>query len=99
MKLSNRETATSSEEADVSSNGGRRGNPSPSLVSDQGSLSDPLRWRVLRDGALPGPVNMARDHALATELRPGTGVLRPLLNRMGLGSEIIAVLERDLCKT
>jgi lipoate-protein ligase A len=31
---------------------------------------------VLKDGALPGAVNMARDHALATESKSGNGVLR-----------------------
>ncbi len=60
----------------MSSKGGRRGNPSPSLLSDEGSVPDFLRWRVVKDGALPGAVNMARDHALAVELEPGTGVLR-----------------------
>ena len=36
----------------------------------------PLSWRVLVDEALPGPANMARDHALAELARPGTGTLR-----------------------
>jgi lipoate-protein ligase A len=31
---------------------------------------------VVTDPALPGPVNMARDHGLALSLLPGTGVLR-----------------------
>lgn len=35
-----------------------------------------LRWRVLLDPPLPGHVNMARDHALATSLKDGEGVLR-----------------------
>lgn len=35
-----------------------------------------LDWRVLEDSPLPGPRNMARDHALARELREGTGVFR-----------------------
>ncbi len=52
--------------------GGGRDHPSPSLVSAQG----PLRWRVLRDGPLPGATNMARDHGLAASLRSGEGVLR-----------------------
>ena len=36
----------------------------------------PLSWRVLVDEPLPGPANMARDHALAALARPGTGTLR-----------------------
>ncbi len=36
----------------------------------------PLSWRVLVDEPLPGAANMARDHALATLARPGTGTLR-----------------------
>ena len=36
----------------------------------------PLPWRVLVDEPLPGPANMARDHALASLARPGTGTLR-----------------------
>ncbi len=36
----------------------------------------PLFWRVLVDEPLPGAANMARDHALATLARPGTGTLR-----------------------
>lgn len=35
-----------------------------------------LSWRVLVDEPLPGPANMARDHALAALARPGTGTLR-----------------------
>lgn len=54
------------------SRGGGRGHPSPSAVSDHGTL----RWRVVRDPPLPGHVNMARDHALALCLQPGEGVLR-----------------------
>lgn len=34
------------------------------------------RWRVMVDGALPGPHNMARDHALAATLADGEAVLR-----------------------
>lgn len=52
--------------------GGRRDPPSPSVVSRPGIL----QWRVVTDPALPGPVNMARDHGLALSLRRGTGVLR-----------------------
>ncbi|MDE2794923.1 MAG: hypothetical protein OXL34_08915 [Gemmatimonadota bacterium] len=36
----------------------------------------PLSWRVLVDEPLPGPANMARDHALAELARPRTGTLR-----------------------
>ena len=36
----------------------------------------PARWRVLLDGEWSGAENMARDHALARELRSGTGILR-----------------------
>ena len=35
-----------------------------------------LSWRVLVDEPLPGPANMARDHAMAALARPGTGTLR-----------------------
>ncbi len=35
-----------------------------------------LSWRILVDEALSGPANMARDHALAAELRPRTGTVR-----------------------
>lgn len=35
-----------------------------------------LAWRLVLDDPLPGPDNMARDHALAELLEPGTGVLR-----------------------
>ena len=35
-----------------------------------------LSWRILVDEALPGATNMARDHAIAAELRPGTGTVR-----------------------
>ncbi len=37
---------------------------------------DPVSWRVLTDGALPGAINMARDQALAERLKPGTGSVR-----------------------
>ncbi len=37
---------------------------------------DSLSWRVLVDEALPGARNMARDHALAMESRPGAGTVR-----------------------
>ena len=33
-------------------------------------------WRVVVDAALSGAANMARDHALAAALRPGTGTVR-----------------------
>jgi len=58
--------------------GGGRDHLSPSVVSGTEPLSDSseLRWRVLNDPALPGPVNMARDHGLALSLQAGTGVLR-----------------------
>ena len=35
-----------------------------------------LSWRVLVDEPLPGPANMARDHALAELARPGSATLR-----------------------
>lgn len=35
-----------------------------------------LNWRVLLDGGLPGAANMARDHALALNARPGEGTVR-----------------------
>ncbi len=35
-----------------------------------------LSWRIVTDGALSGAANMARDHALAQALRPGTGTVR-----------------------
>ena len=37
---------------------------------------DSLSWRGLVDEPLSGAANMARDHALAAELSPGTGVVR-----------------------
>ncbi|MFH1764601.1 MAG: hypothetical protein ABIF09_10455 [Gemmatimonadota bacterium] len=52
--------------------GGGRDHPSPSVIS----APESLRWRVLRDGPLPGATNMARDHGLAASLRAGEGVLR-----------------------
>ena len=39
-------------------------------------MAHALSWRVLVDPPLPGVVNMARDHALADELKPGGAVLR-----------------------
>jgi lipoyl(octanoyl) transferase len=51
---------------------GGRGDLSPPAVS----VHDLLRWRVIRDPALPGHVNMARDHALTLFLGPDEGVLR-----------------------
>ena len=38
--------------------------------------SGALGWRVLVDDALSGAANMARDHALAATVRPGTGTVR-----------------------
>ena len=35
-----------------------------------------LSWRIVSDGARSGAANMARDHALAQALRPGTGTVR-----------------------
>jgi len=35
-----------------------------------------LRWRILRDGPLPGAENMARDHALTRIVASGEGLLR-----------------------
>ncbi len=62
----------------VGPNGGRRDHSSPSVFSGSDGSPDPipLRWRVLYDPALTGPVNMARDHALADCLQDGQGVLR-----------------------
>ena len=41
------------------------------------ALDDSSReWRVIVDPALAGAANMARDHALAAALRPGTGTVR-----------------------
>ena len=37
---------------------------------------DSLTWRLRIDGALPGALNMARDHALALSLGPGAAALR-----------------------
>lgn len=72
MRFSNRETVTSSEKRVPKSGGGRRGYPSPSVVS----AADSLRWRVVKDAPLPGAINMARDHGLAVSLQAGAGVLR-----------------------
>lgn len=49
---------------------------SPEAVGRRRSLDEDLTWRVLVDGALAGATNMARDHALAAELRPGTATVR-----------------------
>ena len=35
-----------------------------------------LSWRIVSDGARSGAANMARDHAIAEALRPGTGTVR-----------------------
>lgn len=40
------------------------------------ALEHSLSWRVLVDEPLTGAANMARDHALASGLRPGNGTLR-----------------------
>ncbi len=48
----------------------------PEAVGERRSRDEDLDWRVLVDGALPGAANMARDHALAAELRPGTATVR-----------------------
>ena len=38
--------------------------------------ADSLTWRSCVDGALPGALNMARDHALALSLAPDSATLR-----------------------
>lgn len=48
----------------------------PEAAGGRRNRDEDLDWRVLVDGALPGAANMARDHALATELRPGTATVR-----------------------
>ena len=48
----------------------------PEAVGERRNPDEELAWRVLVDGALPGATNMARDHALAAELRPGTATVR-----------------------
>lgn len=48
----------------------------PEAVGEPRKAAGDLNWRVLVDGALSGPANMARDHALAAELRPGTATVR-----------------------
>lgn len=40
------------------------------------SPDEELNWRILVDEALPGAANMARDHALAAGLHPGTATVR-----------------------
>lgn len=40
------------------------------------AMHEDLSWRVLVDGTLSGAANMARDHAVAAALRPGTGTVR-----------------------
>ena len=48
----------------------------PEGAGERRNRDEELAWRVLVDGALPGATNMARDHALAAELRPGTATVR-----------------------
>lgn len=48
----------------------------PEAAGERRNRDEDLDWRVLVDGALPGAANMARDHALAAELRPGTATVR-----------------------
>lgn len=48
----------------------------PDAAGRHRNRDEDLSWRILVDGALPGAVNMARDHALAAELRPGTATVR-----------------------
>lgn len=45
--------------------------PGPARMMDPG-----LSWRIISDGAQSGAANMARDHAMAAALRPGTGTVR-----------------------
>lgn len=44
-------------------------------AAPKGEGSD-LAWRILLDDACPGPVNMARDHALALSAVAGAGTVR-----------------------
>lgn len=71
----------------ISSDGGASAPGAPPIGAGESSrLTDipppdrtegpPARWRILLDGDRGGAENMARDHALARELRTGTGVLR-----------------------
>ncbi|NNF39347.1 MAG: lipoate--protein ligase family protein, partial [Gemmatimonadetes bacterium] len=39
-------------------------------------MSDTRTWSVRVDSAAAGPLNMARDHAMALSVGPGTGCLR-----------------------
>ena len=48
----------------------------PAAEVDAPAAEPSLTWRVLVDEPLGGAANMARDHALAAGLRPGTGTLR-----------------------
>ncbi len=48
----------------------------PEAVGEGRNPGRDLDWRILVDGALSGAANMARDHALAAELRPGTATVR-----------------------
>lgn len=45
-------------------------------ATPSGGGAGALSWRILVDEPLSGSANMARDHALATLARPGTGTLR-----------------------
>lgn len=48
----------------------------PRAEAEAPAVEPSLSWRVLVDEPLSGATNMARDHALAAGLRPGTGTLR-----------------------
>ncbi len=48
----------------------------PEAVGERRNPTRDLDWRILVDGALSGAANMARDHALAAALRPGTATAR-----------------------
>lgn len=48
----------------------------PEAVGERRNRDEDLDWRILVDGAHSGTANMARDHALAAELRPGTATVR-----------------------
>ena len=61
-----------------------------------------LAWRIVSDDALSGAANMARDHALAQALRPGTGAVRfygwsPATLSLGR-NEPVAARYRDLLR-
>lgn len=48
----------------------------PEAAGERSSPDRPVAWRVLVEGAFPGAANMARDHALAAQLGPGTATVR-----------------------